>query len=155
MTFLKVVSRLEQILSEIINANVDKFEESGEFIVETQYGNTYYQLDEIDESEDLCLQGLVHHAMYKEDLYAMFLNDSQLGYMKYMISESPYYIYYPDPKSNEGSHEDVIEDLKALEIIEKIHHRMIHFVARELLGHGFDVPVLEEYLDESDDEEEE
>lgn len=154
MAISSVVTDLKEIIGDIIESNLDQFEESGELMVETSYGNSTYQLDEIDESEDLCLQGLVHHIMHEEGLYEKFLNTVQLNYMKYMIEESPYYIYYPEPESNEGSHEEVMEDIRAKEIIEEIHHRMIIFVARVLMDQGFDVPVLEEYLAESEEDEE-
>lgn len=152
MVLASIVEQTNAILDEIIDEHLDLFEEEGNLKVVTKYGQKEYFLDQIDEAEDMCLQGLVHYILYEEGLYSRFLNDQQMQQMENMLRESPYYIYSPNPESNEGSHEEIMADIKSRDMIEAIHHRAIIFVAERLIEEGFDVPELEEYLAEAEED---
>ena len=153
MVLSSIVEKINAILEELIDEHLERFEEEGLFRVDTRYGQKQYMLDQIDESEDMCLQGLVHYILHDEKLYDLFLNEQQMQHMQTMLQESPYYIYSPNPESNEGSHDEVMADIKARDMIDAIHHRAILFVADRLIDEGFDVPELEEYLAEAEEEE--
>lgn len=152
MVLSSVSARVNEILGKIISNHLDAFEDSGDLLVETKYGSGTFQLDEIDQTEELCLQLLVHNILLKENLYEKFLNDQQFAHLKFLSEEAPYQVYYPDPDSNEGSHDEVMEDIHSRDILEEIHHKAIVFVAEFLMDNDFEVPVLEEYLAESDED---
>jgi hypothetical protein len=135
-----IINLIKPKLSKIIDSNIAEFRSSGSFKVRPGYGYDKFYLDRIDGSYDMSLYSLIHYIMYEDDLYALFLNQTQMKDLKGVIKNTPESIY-----SLEDGDKD--HDFINYEILDNVYHQLIVFVGQKLIDLGFDVREdFSEYL---------
>lgn len=120
------------VLNKIIDDNIPRFRERGDFLVSPGYGYDKFHLDSIWGSYDMSLYGLIHYIMYDEKIYELFLSPSQLQNLHNAVEHEPTTIY--GPKEEEDNYEEIQYDY-----LDAIYEQAIDFVENKLTENGFDV----------------
>ena len=124
---LKIIhSNLEDFLGEIIESHKDYFKKENTFKIRPGIAYDKFYINQVDGSYDMSLQGLLHHYLWENELYHLFLNDEELETCRQVVEEQPEYTFGPD-------------DDKTREIIDVIEFEAISFVGKKLIELGFDV----------------
>ena len=86
---------LINFLYNIFEMNQDSFS-GGDFKVRPGYAYDKFYLNRVGSSYDMSLTGLIHHIMFEEKLYHLFLNEQQINEVQTVVENSPESIYRPD-----------------------------------------------------------
>ena len=110
------------------------FREENTFKIRPGVAYDKFYINQVEGSYDMSLQGLLHHYLWENELYHLFLSDEELETCRQVVEEQPEYIFGPD-------------DGKTQEIIDEIQYKAISFVGKKLIELGFDVEQdFESYL---------
>lgn len=141
MRVRKIVNRVTKKLGVIIDAYEPALKE-GSFKVRPGYGYNKFYLNSVDGGYDMSLEGLIHHLMYAEGIYRMFLNAEQYADLERVVSEFPEQIYGPDI-------DDPEYDRVQYEFLDHIYYDSCKFVGQKLRDMGLDVETeFERFFDE-------
>lgn len=84
---------LLNILVDICDSNRQSISE-GDCKVRPGYAYDKFYLNRVSDY-DMGLHGLIHHIMYEDDLYSIFLNERQMEVVSQIVNEEPEGIYNP------------------------------------------------------------
>jgi len=130
----KIHSNIKNFFGELIENHKDYFREENTFKVRPGVAYDKFYINQVEGSYDMSLQGLLHHYLWENELYHLFLSDEELETCRQVVEEQPEYIFGPD-------------DGKTQEIIDEIQYKAISFVGKRLIELGFDVEQdFESYL---------
>ena len=130
----KIHLNLEKFFDELIENHEDYFREENTFKVRPGVAYDKFYINQIEGSYDMSLQGLIHHYLWENELYHLFLSDEELETCEQVVNEQPEYIFGPDSSETQ-------------EIIDEIQAKAIVFVGKKLIKLGFDVEQdFESYL---------
>jgi hypothetical protein len=93
---------LLNILLDIFDSNRQSISE-GDCKVRPGYAYDKFYLNRVSGEYDMSLFGLIHHIMYEDDLYSIFLNERQMEVVSQIVNEEQEGIYRPitDEESDE------------------------------------------------------
>ena len=138
----EIVSFVQNILSKIIDSNVEYFREAESFKVRPGYGYDKFYLDWVDGSYDMSLQGLIHYILLEEGIYKKILTPKQYKDMEEVVKECPECLYSPSEEEDDNYYELQYDTLDV------IYADSIMFVGSRLMDLGFDVKeTFSGYLD--------
>lgn len=83
---------LLDILVDIFDSNRQSISE-GDCKVRPGYAYDKFYLNRVSGGYDMSLFGLIHHIMYEDDLYSIFLNERQMEVVSQIVNEEPEGIY--------------------------------------------------------------
>ena len=130
----KIHLNLEKFFDMLIENHEDYFREENTFKVRPGVAYDKFYINQIEGSYDMSLQGLIHHYLWENELYHLFLSDEELETCEQVVNEQPEYIFGPDSAETQ-------------EIIDEIQAKAIVFVGKKLIKLGFDVEQdFESYL---------
>ena len=101
---------LIDFLYSIVEMNESSFYE-GDFIVRPGYAYDKFYLNRVGGSYDMSLEGLIHHIMFEEKLYHLFLNEQQINKVQTLVENSPESIYRPDIEDDDNQFANDIIDV--------------------------------------------
>ena len=122
----KIHLNLEKFFDELIENHEDYFREENTFKVRPGVAYDKFYINQIEGSYDMSLQGLIHHYLWENELYHLFLSDEELETCEQVVNEQPEYIFGPDS----GETQEIIDEIQAKAIV---------FVDKKLIKLGFDV----------------
>jgi hypothetical protein len=125
-----IVSKVKQVLSEIISQNEKELSEEMDFKIVTNYGYGKFYLGKLDGSYDMSLYALVHYILFEEKLYPLFLTKQQLKDVGRLIKDFPESIYRPDETAENY-------DYVQYEVLDEVTSRAFEYVRLELQKRGF------------------
>ena len=99
---------LIDFLYAIVEMNEASFYE-GDFKVRPGYAYDKFYLNRVGGSYDMSLEGLIHHIMFEEKLYHLFLNEQQINKVQTVVENSPESIYRPDIDDDNQFANDIID----------------------------------------------
>ena len=130
----KIHLNLEKFFDVLIENHEDYFREENTFKVRPGVAYDKFYINQIEGSYDMSLQGLIHHYLWENELYHLFLSDEELETCEQVVNEQPEYIFGPDS----GETQEIIDEIQA---------KAIKFVGKKLIKLGFDVEQdFESYL---------
>ena len=130
----KIHLNLEKFFDLLIENHEDYFREENTFKVRPGVAYDKFYINQIEGSYDMSLQGLIHHYLWENELYHLFLSDEELETCEQVVNEQPEYIFGPDS----GETQEIIDEIQAKAIV---------FVGKKLIKLGFDVEQdFESYL---------
>ena len=130
----KIHLNLEKFFDMLIENHEDYFREENTFKVRPGVAYDKFYINQIEGSYDMSLQGLIHHYLWENELYHLFLSDEELETCEQVVNEQPEYIFGPDS----GETQEIIDEIQA---------KAIKFVGKKLIKLGFDVEQdFESYL---------
>ena len=101
---------LIDFLYSIVEMNESSFYE-GDFKVRPGYAYDKFYLNRVGGSYDMSLEGLIHHIMFEEKLYHLFLNEQQINKVQTLVENSPESIYRPDTDDDDNQFANDIIDV--------------------------------------------
>tara|TARA_Y100001936_G_C16016415_1_gene636737 strand:- start:380 stop:1003 length:624 start_codon:yes stop_codon:yes gene_type:complete len=99
---------LIDFLYSIVEMNESSFYD-GDFKVRPGYAYDKFYFNRVGGSYDMSLEGLIHHIMFEEKLYHLFLNEQQISKVRLIVEESPESIYRPDIDDDNQFANDIID----------------------------------------------
>ena len=101
---------LINFLYNIFEMNQDSFS-GGDFKVRPGYAYDKFYFNRVGGSYDMSLEGLIHHIMFEEKLYHLFLNEQQMSKVRAIVENSPESIYRPDIDDDDNQFANDIIDV--------------------------------------------
>ena len=101
---------LLNILLDIFDSNRQSISE-GDCKVRPGYAYDKFYLNRVGGSYDMSLEGLIHHIMFEEKLYHLFLNEQQINKVQTLVENSPESIYRPDIEDDDNQFANDIIDV--------------------------------------------
>tara|TARA_B100000315_G_scaffold251222_1_gene285635 strand:- start:242 stop:922 length:681 start_codon:yes stop_codon:yes gene_type:complete len=111
-----------------------------DFKVRPGYAYDKFYFNWVDGSYDMSLQGLIHHIMYEEKLYDLFLNKRQMKSVKHVVENHPESIYRPEYEPKLAKHEE--ENEFANYTLDLIYNIACKCIGQILLDVGCDVRIF-------------
>ena len=99
---------LIDFLYTIVEKNEASFYE-GDFKVRPGYAYDKFYLNHVGGSYDMSLEGLIHHIMFEEKLYHLFLNEQQINEVQSVVENFSESIYRPEYDDDNQFANDVID----------------------------------------------
>ena len=101
---------LINFLYNIFEMNEDSFY-GGDFKVRPGYAYDKFYFNRVGGAYDMSLEGLIHHIMFEEKLYHLFLNEQQISEVRTIVENSPESIYRPDIDDDDNQFANDIIDV--------------------------------------------